>query len=219
MRSNRYPTYRSRGIPKQLNIEGVQCNFRLNGPARSAPTSGLSSPVLSPQRFKAMDLFHSPSDASHSDRITSSLQLSPTRVSRSLEHSPLQSPRSNNHPLNTGKHNTFVLQSHNKSLPEAGLDGNNTNVHRLPRPPGSSRPSQSPSVCQQMDKPYVTSSPVKGQWNKGKLIGRGTYGSVYIATNRYAMLILHLLQSLEFANVIISYFNSHSAAKQELYVQ
>lgn len=182
------PMYSGRGFSKQLSVEEVQYDFRLNAPARSAPSSGLSSPVLSPQRFRVMDPFHSPSNASssfkasHSDRITSSLQLSPTRVSRSLEHSPLQSPRSNNHPLNTGKHNTVLLQSHNKSLPEVGLDGNNTNVHPLPRPPGSSRPSQSPSVGQQMDKSYVTSS-VKGQWKKGRLIGRGTYGSVYIATN------------------------------------
>ena len=29
------------------------------------------------------------------------------------------------------------------------------------------------------------SLPMKNQWQKGKLLGRGTFGTVYVATNRY----------------------------------
>lgn len=57
-------------------------------------------------------------------------------------------------------------------------ESNNTNnVHLLPLPP--SRPV---SRRQSLDKSDVQS--IKGQWQKGKLLGRGTYGTVYEATNR-----------------------------------
>ncbi|KAI3777420.1 hypothetical protein L1987_47220 [Smallanthus sonchifolius] len=55
-------------------------------------------------------------------------------------------------------------------------ESNNTNVHPLPLPP--SRPA---SRRQSLDKSDGQS--IKGQWLKGKLLGRGTYGSVYEATN------------------------------------
>lgn len=190
-RSCKTPTYRRRGFPKELSVEGVRYNFRLDAPARSAPSSGLSSPVLSPKRFSTVDFFHSsfnassPLETSRLDRITCSLQASPVRISHSPDHSPLQSPTSNNHPTITRKQTGVALQSYHKSRLEVGHEGNNANGHPLPLPPGASRTLQPSSMSQQMDKSSVT-SPGKGQWKKGKLIGRGTYGSVYIATNRYA---------------------------------
>ncbi|KAL6220443.1 hypothetical protein ACLB2K_008199 [Fragaria x ananassa] len=63
-------------------------------------------------------------------------------------------------------------------------------VHPLPLPPGASLPPPSvpPSPSLLSPQPAVTpkqeSQPIKGQWQKGKLIGRGTFGSVYVATNR-----------------------------------
>ncbi|KAF9611428.1 hypothetical protein IFM89_032097 [Coptis chinensis] len=55
-------------------------------------------------------------------------------------------------------------------------------VHPLPRPPGSSVSSQMVLAHQTLIKAEV--SPMTSQWKKGKLIGRGTFGSVYVATNR-----------------------------------
>ncbi|PIN11235.1 MEKK [Handroanthus impetiginosus] len=173
--------YRRRGFP-QLNIDTAENDFRRHFPARSAPGSGYSSPVLSPQRYSTVDLFH-PSSAMESstlDRI-SSYQISPLPTP---EHSPLHSPTSRS-PTNRGNfrnHNGASLHSHNKSLPEistARPDANNANVHPLPRPPTSSR--QSPTSHHSFDK---TDNSVKGQWQRGRAIGRGTYGSVYIATHR-----------------------------------
>lgn len=69
----------------------------------------------------------------------------------------------------------------NKSFPESWPEGSNAHVHPLPLPPGVSRPS--PTASQNSDKSDISS--VKGQWRKGRLIGRGTYGSVYVATHRY----------------------------------
>lgn len=68
-------------------------------------------------------------------------------------------------------------------------------AHPLPLPPGALSPPKS-SVTSAvmphiMEKP--SASPKKSQWQKGKLIGRGTFGSVYIGTNRYASICWNLL--------------------------
>ncbi|XP_016476605.1 mitogen-activated protein kinase kinase kinase 5-like isoform X1 [Nicotiana tabacum] len=178
------PTYRRRWFPQDLNAEGVE--FRLNVPARSAPGSGFTSPVPSPKRFSTQDLFHppfhqpsSPSDAQYS------FQLSPTRVIYSADHSPLSSPTLPNPVNRTRNHRISAVHSHHKSLPESSLawtEANNIDVHPLPLPPGVPRQPELCTIQSNMDKPCV--SPTKGQWLKGKLLGRGTYGSVYEATNR-----------------------------------
>ncbi|XP_061352812.1 mitogen-activated protein kinase kinase kinase 5 [Gastrolobium bilobum] len=53
-------------------------------------------------------------------------------------------------------------------------------VHPLPLPPGAALPS--PSAAATLS--HAVALPMKSQWKKGKLIGRGTFGSVYVATNR-----------------------------------
>ncbi|KAG6598393.1 Mitogen-activated protein kinase kinase kinase 5, partial [Cucurbita argyrosperma subsp. sororia] len=61
------------------------------------------------------------------------------------------------------------------------------NAHPLPLPPPLAHSSQSSprslssSVHHVNEKPYISST--KSRWQKGKLIGRGTFGSVYLATN------------------------------------
>ncbi|KAL0288375.1 UNVERIFIED_CONTAM: Mitogen-activated protein kinase kinase kinase [Sesamum angustifolium] len=176
-------------IPRDLNVDTADNDFRLHFPARSAPSSGYSSPLLSPQRYSTVDLFHPSFQVSSalefptSDRMSKSHQITPIRTP---EHSPLYSPMSQS----PSKHGTSrncncgSIHSRNKSLPEssaAGPDANNANVHPLPRPPTISRPS--PAIRYSFDKSDISS--VKGQWQRGRPIGRGTYGSVYIATHRY----------------------------------
>ncbi|KAK7346523.1 hypothetical protein VNO80_21044 [Phaseolus coccineus] len=55
-------------------------------------------------------------------------------------------------------------------------------VHPLPLPPGAALPS--PPAASTFSHVRSESLPMKNQWKKGKLIGRGTFGSVYVATNR-----------------------------------
>ncbi|KAK6160760.1 hypothetical protein DH2020_004141 [Rehmannia glutinosa] len=188
-KTNVYPTYRRRGFPQELNVETAENDFHLHFPTRSAPTSGYSSPVLSPQRYSTVDLFHRPfqvsskMEFSNSDRISKSYQISTLPTP---EHSPLHSPTSQS-PTKHGNSrncNAVFVHSHNKSLPESFAvrnETNNANVHPLPRPPTVSRPS--PTIRHSFDKSDVSS--VKGQWQRGRPIGRGTYGSVYIGTHRY----------------------------------
>ncbi|MFS7999096.1 putative mitogen-activated protein kinase kinase kinase [Helianthus anomalus] len=83
------------------------------------------------------------------------LPSSDTATKRSQPHSPpLQSP-----------------------YPVSRTENNNTNVHPLPLPP--SRPVSRRQSLDKSDEKLI-----KGQWQKGKLMGSGTYGTVYEATNR-----------------------------------
>ncbi|XP_057793766.1 mitogen-activated protein kinase kinase kinase 5-like isoform X2 [Salvia miltiorrhiza] len=179
-----YPTYRRRGFPQELHLDTAANEFDLHFPARSAPSSGYSSPLLSPQKYRTVDLFRpsfqasSAWETSASDRISTSYKISPTPTP---EHSPLHSPTNLG---NTKNSNAVFVHSHNKSLAEglaARPDANNVNVHPLPLPPSvSSRPS--PTTRHSIDRLDFPS--VRGQWQKGRPIGRGTYGNVYIATHR-----------------------------------
>ncbi|OIT22232.1 PREDICTED: mitogen-activated protein kinase kinase kinase YODA-like [Nicotiana attenuata] len=184
------PTYRRRCFTQDQNAEGVEENFRLNVSARSAPGSGFTSPNLSPKRYNSVDLFRptfhqasSPSDISLDRRAGCPIQLSSARVTQSADHSPLSSPTPQNPVNRSWNHQNGAVHSHHKSLPEspAGWPESN-NVHPLPLPPGGSQQPQLPTSHNNMDQPDVQS--VKGQWQKGRLLGRGTYGSVYEATNR-----------------------------------
>ncbi|KAJ8561351.1 hypothetical protein K7X08_027541 [Anisodus acutangulus] len=184
------PTYRRQRFSQDQNSEGVKENFRLNVPARSAPGSGFTSPNLSPKRYNTVDLFHptfhqasSPPNTSFDRGAGCSIQLLDARVTQSAGHSPISSPTRRNLVNRTWNHHNGAMHSHHKSLPESPVDwpeGNN--VHPLPLPPGVLQQPQLPTTHNNVDKPDV--SYVKGQWQKGRLLGRGTYGSVYEATNR-----------------------------------
>ncbi|CAA0821933.1 mitogen-activated protein kinase kinase kinase 5 [Striga hermonthica] len=169
--TNVHSRCRSRGLfSPDLDVDSSQENeFHLHIPTRSAPGSGFSSPVLSPQRYNStLDLyipsFRVPSKFSNSDRKSKSY----------------------------GNCNGVFMHLHEKSLPEFfalrnecnnnNNSDNNANVHPLPRPP-SAACRQSLTVRHNIEK--SDGSPViKGQWQRGRLLGRGTYGSVYIATHR-----------------------------------
>ncbi|WOG90680.1 hypothetical protein DCAR_0309924 [Daucus carota subsp. sativus] len=186
------PTYHRRGF-RQENASDAQ-SFRLNVPARSAPTSGFSSPAVSPQRFHSVNFLHSSYDlpreskSSNDGNAVSTSHVLPERITASPDHSPLHSPillsphRGTRNPSGIARHSIY------KSLPESPVawpEGNNSIVHPLPLPPGAPVPSHSPSPSHSLKPSHTTNgSSTKGQWQKEKLIGRGTYGSVYIAINR-----------------------------------
>ncbi|XP_073031817.1 mitogen-activated protein kinase kinase kinase 5-like isoform X1 [Primulina eburnea] len=157
-RSCVYPTSRRRGLPQQLNVDSTQNELRIQLPARSAPSSGYSSPILSPQRYKTVDLFQP------SFHVSSALKLEGStsdRISATPDYSPFQSS-------SEAENLRSRLHSHN-----------NAKVYPLPRPPAISRPS--PSTRHSTNKSDCLSG--KGPWQRGRLIGRGTYGSVYVATH------------------------------------
>lgn len=171
-KSEKSPTYFRRGFPLSLDDESSTHNFKLNIPPRSAPTSGLSSPVLSSQRFKSVNFVPSASSdpqlllssnskenfLGYCGRVSPS-SLFPNGHLNTPNSSPLNSPRQIHGFQNTNHHN----------------------LHPLPLPPSSPKRTQSPTSTNTFKKLETSSS--KSQWVKGKLIGRGTYGSVFEAVN------------------------------------
>ncbi|CAL4936121.1 unnamed protein product [Urochloa decumbens] len=173
-------------------------NFRLNIPARSAPSSGFSSPVQSPRRLSNVD-FSSAAISIQDTNVWSARSLwssdlmgsSPPSASpdkfaggqeRSPRSSPLRSPvlRSRNPSAPPSPMHPKLFSENHVSRPEGN---GSASFHPLPLPPASISPKQTNSSHQAVPKVEVPS--VAGQWQKGKLLGSGTFGCVYEATNRH----------------------------------
>ncbi|KAK3126215.1 hypothetical protein QOZ80_7AG0553280 [Eleusine coracana subsp. coracana] len=170
-------------------------NFRLNIPAKSAP-SGFSSPVCSPRRLldfsytvapaQGPQAWSAPSIHSIDFVGASSPRTSPERYTRGPERSPcynaLRSPILM--PRNTSAPPSPM---HRKLFPEnhsSRTEGNGSiSLHPLPLPPGATSPMQT-AFSDQLT-PKVEMPSVAGQWQKGRLLGSGTFGCVYEATNRH----------------------------------
>ncbi|KAE8715510.1 Mitogen-activated protein kinase kinase kinase YODA [Hibiscus syriacus] len=84
----------------------------------------------------------------------------------------------------------FGSVNHNLRLnvPPGVLQPRELNAHPLPLPPGAFQSSQSPKPLPSPVPKHISEKPIAtsiiSQWKKGRLLGRGTYGSVYEATNR-----------------------------------
>ncbi|KAF0926087.1 hypothetical protein E2562_021801 [Oryza meyeriana var. granulata] len=172
-------------------------NFRLNIPAKSAPSSGFSSPVCSPRRFSNADFsstapsaqgpqaWSAPSIRSIDFIGASSPRISPEIYTGVTEQSPFSNTMRS--PILMSR-NTSAPPSpmHQKLFPENHIsrtEGNgNVSLHPLPLPPGAINAMQTSFVNQSA--PKVEMPSVAGQWQKGRLLGSGTFGCVYEATNR-----------------------------------
>ncbi|XP_062214493.1 mitogen-activated protein kinase kinase kinase 5-like isoform X2 [Phragmites australis] len=161
-------------------------NFRLNIPAKSAP----SSPVQSPRRLSNVDFSSTAISARSvwsSDLLGSSPPCaSPENFGGGQERSPCSSPP-RSPILRPRNPSAPPSPMHPKLFPENHVsrpEGNgSSNFHPLPLPPASVSPKQR-NVSHQLV-PKVEVPPVAGQWQKGKLLGSGTFGCVYEATNRH----------------------------------
>uniref|UniRef100_A0A0E0LGF9 mitogen-activated protein kinase kinase kinase n=1 Tax=Oryza punctata TaxID=4537 RepID=A0A0E0LGF9_ORYPU len=170
-------------------------NFRLNIPAKSAPSSGFSSPVCSPRRFSNAEYTTLPAQgpqawSAPSIRSVDSMGASSPRIQPEIYTGVTeQSPFSNSlrSPILISK-NTSAPPSplHPKLFTENNIsrtEGNgNVSFHPLPLPPGAINSMQISFVNQSA--PKVEMPSVAGQWQKGRLLGSGTFGCVYEATNR-----------------------------------
>lgn len=131
--------------------------------------------------------------------MLSQLFLQPTRGSP--ECSPVPSPRMISPGPSSRVHSGSVSPLHPRSgglAPESPTsrhdDGKKKQTHKLPLPPlsiahspffpNNSTPSSPISVPRSPGRTENPSSPAS-RWKKGKLIGRGTSGHVYVGFNRY----------------------------------
>lgn len=181
--------------------ERIPDNYGINLPS-SAPDSPYSSPALSPPRRSIGDALSSPYTTPNFFQIWSapempasdsrinpgiSYQTSSETTAYSVDNSPLHSPRLSplqNCRISNAPPSPCKLQA---ETPVARRDSNaQAIVHPLPLPPGAAMPSPSPLPHTPIAQLSVKADlmPIKSQWQKGKLIGRGTFGSVYVASNK-----------------------------------
>ncbi|KAF5738202.1 Mitogen-activated protein kinase kinase kinase 5 isoform 2 [Tripterygium wilfordii] len=188
----------SRIVNPDLNSESYREKFGLVAPARSVPNSPYASPILSPQRKSSADLFSYHNMAPKANQVWSAPEMlnvdtsglpSPAffdHTAFSTDSSPLLSPsnRSPRRNLRSPSRSTSPFHTRlslDTSAPQWEGSGH-TEVHRLPLPPGAALPSPTAPMSQAVGK--AESLPMNCHWQKGKLIGRGTFGSVYVASNR-----------------------------------
>ncbi|KAK6924087.1 Protein kinase domain [Dillenia turbinata] len=162
---------------RRSRISDVQDNFKLNVPIRSAPVS----PLRSPQRKSKEDNFlprgafplglqvWSAPEMPASD-IVFGFQLHSSPENSPRQRSPCTNPKSTSGPPSP----LHARRSFELATPRRESNGNAV-VHPLPLPPGAAVSPQSAPSPQVVAKTEVL--PMKNQWQKGKLIGRGTFGS------------------------------------------
>nr|POF12192.1 mitogen-activated protein kinase kinase kinase 3 [Quercus suber] len=169
--------------PQDLNVEGYKRNSRQKVLVKSAPASGFSSPNVSPRKSDYGDPFPSIlAFQKFQDGIVGfSSKVQPAKTMRSPDRSPLCSPTAQS-PHLTPK---SPKRSAHMDWPESS---NHVSAYPLPLPPRATLPSQSSPQSHLSTNHHIAEQPhvssFKGQWQKGRLIGRGTFGSVYLATNR-----------------------------------
>ncbi|KAJ6733065.1 MITOGEN-ACTIVATED PROTEIN KINASE KINASE KINASE 5 [Salix koriyanagi] len=187
--------------PDLSTAQSSRDNFEVNIPIMSAPASPFASPIHSPPRTSSstagMLQYYRMIAKSH--KVWSAPEMATLDThglpppafmdisAFSNDSSPLQSPP-NISPRGRARSPTGPLSpltTRSSIESSAGRRESNANfeVHPLPLPPGAAAvPSPSVSVSIALHKPEFP--PMKSQWQKGKLIGRGTFGSVYVASNR-----------------------------------
>lgn len=180
-------------------------DFRLNIPAKSAPSSAFSSPACSPRKLSYSDFsataapaqghlaWSAPSIRSTDFMGASSPRTSPEKYAGIPDLSSFSSPL-----------RSTVLIPRNTSAPPSPMhsklhtDSNVSCFHPLPLPPSALSPMQAGFSNQSAPKAEMPS--VAGQWQKGRLLGSGTFGCVYEATNRYGSIFSISLQLARHVN-------------------
>lgn len=185
--------------PDFSTAQSSRDNFGINIPTRSAPTSPFASPVRSPPRSSnTADMLPYYRMIAKANQVWSAPEMGTLDIpglpppafmdisAFSTDSSPLQSPpnlspqRSARSP--TGPPSPLIAKLSIESSAAWRESNANFEVHPLPLPPGAAVPSPSVPVPPALSK--LESTSMKSQWQKGKLIGRGTFGSVYVASNR-----------------------------------
>lgn len=174
---------------------------------RSAATSPSCSPVPSPQRLQCQDKIPylymvrkgnqgwSAPEMPNSDHLGAfPYPVHHDYSAFSTESSPHHSPP-NRSPCRSIKSGPASPLHPRLSLETSGSRHEGfSSVHRLPLPPGATVSLPSTPAPQGTTKSEPVS--MNCQWQKGKLIGRGTFGSVYVASNRYTYLFAPMFFSI-----------------------
>ncbi|GMJ08738.1 mitogen-activated protein kinase kinase kinase 5 [Hibiscus trionum] len=182
--------------PELIRGDSFEDEFRANVPIGSAPGSPLSGAVISPTRSSASHRFLHFMTPPTGNLAWSAPEMPTLDVpghfplgfydygAFSNDNTPFHTPpnRSPHQRQSSGPPSPIHQRVSLDSSPSR-IEIGPVNVHPLPLPPGAAMTSPSASIP-----PQVTSNPdplrMNCKWQKGKLIGRGTFGSVYVASNR-----------------------------------
>lgn len=207
--NHKSPEQTAQSVGFDLGKERKSIKELKGGVAKSAPTTAFSSPALSPRRLSSGDVLlgRNFKAANGQELGTSSsvpllgqnwmaemiAQDSSDKNPISPDPSPLQSPRIKC-PVQRSRIHTGAmspLQSRLASDFSTGWHDDVNNVHPLPLPPSNTSPvgppplsPSSPSAVVQRSSGRIETSVTPGRWQKGKLLGSGTFGTVYVGFNR-----------------------------------
>ncbi|KAL4369045.1 hypothetical protein GQ457_05G006980 [Hibiscus cannabinus] len=180
--------------------DGYQDDFMVHFPISSPLTSQYASPVATPQRMSAADMFpHYIIPASNQAWSAPEMNALDVAVPHPRAFHDYNAFTSDNTPLHSPPNRSPTRKNRSQSGPPSPIhprlsleitdtsslrheSSGPVSVHPLPLPPGAGLASPSASMPQVATKPE--SLPMNSRWQKGKLIGRGTFGSVYVASNR-----------------------------------
>ncbi|KAJ6678458.1 MITOGEN-ACTIVATED PROTEIN KINASE KINASE KINASE 5 [Salix viminalis] len=179
--------------PDLSTAQSSRDNFEVNIPIMSAPASPFASPIHSPPRTSSTaGMLHYYRMIAKSHKVWSAPEMATLDThglpppafmdisafsndsspsSKSAKYKSRGRARSPTGPLSP-------LTTRSSIESSAGRRESNANfeVHPLPLPPGAAVPSPSVSVSIALHKPEFP--PMKSQWQKGKLIGRGETGAL-----------------------------------------
>ncbi|KAM7250371.1 hypothetical protein ACFE04_022254 [Oxalis oulophora] len=126
---------------------------------------------------------HSPNRSPRGRSKSPSRPTSPLHMKLSPDTPAMRRESSGAHPNGQRESNNHVKAHRETHVPPHNSHRENNshiNVHPLPLP----LPPGAPANPAQQVTPKSDVVPMNSQWQKGKLIGRGTFGSVYVASNR-----------------------------------
>ncbi|XP_045824023.1 mitogen-activated protein kinase kinase kinase 5-like [Trifolium pratense] len=142
--------------------------------------------TCSPELSSCRSLGNLSPDYRHTIQDCNDILRLPTKTACSPDLSPRHSSGNDSpnycHTIQGGSHS-----HHSKYFTRVWLENNHVDGYPLPLPPRASPPPQQSAAQHQTNVTLHHSTEnfhsMKGQWQKGKLIGRESLGSVYMATN------------------------------------
>lgn len=180
--------------------ESTRDKYWISVPARSASSSPFASPITSPQKTRNGEFMPYYYMTPKGNQFWSAPEMSTSEAAPlppaffdlsalATETSPHQSPQGRSPQRHLRSSSGPPSPIHSMLTLETSTTRRECNVpvgvHPLPLPPGAALPSPSVAATSFSHATAKSESlPMKSQWQKGKLIGRGTFGSVYVATNR-----------------------------------
>ncbi|KAL2964001.1 hypothetical protein AAZX31_17G232700 [Glycine max] len=155
--------------------------FRSHGGSDHRSFSALPQPLPLPEAPLTRRAKSISSGCVHRRRLSSSVEQDGFTISRNTVYQDAVT-------VNSFSFNPKIEEGsqNHKFLSRVCPENNLLDSHPLPLPPRASSPKQLSVVLHQSRiKHHATENlpSVKGRWQKGKLIGRGTFGSVFHATN------------------------------------